>query len=305
MKKTIGILVSFLILLNTCLVFSVSAESTKKDWGTMTGPADFSITSEGAEMEAIDGVSFFKYTKEMIDLNDFSCTFTLDPDEWCTGHEGLHQYYYAITLVDKAIHGGSRGFFFLLMPLSSRSLRVEGQILNTGYLLQPTYFEFNVDTTTDLVMHGRILKGKGTDGLDQYELSFDNCEQKYVFDIPVNYQFHLETGGKAFFSMGAGANGHDNQKMIVKKVNGIDMSGKEESASTPTQTADSTTENNTATDVTNAATTAPSGSASLSAQTVLYMIIAVAAIFLIIVAGFVILILLINKKFNILLNKKQ
>ncbi|MBO4468395.1 MAG: hypothetical protein J5766_03750 [Clostridia bacterium] len=297
MKKVFAILFS-IILLASVSVFGVSAETTEKEWSRLTGPAEFSITKDGVSLSATDGLTFYKYTRDKIDITDFSCTFTLEQDNWWDGHDGEHGYYYSIILTNKAAHSGSQGLFLLLFPTSGHSMRIEGQILNTGFLLSPSYVELDVDTMGPITMHGKVVNG------NSYEISFDNCKDTYKFAIPENYQFHKDLDGQGYFGFGANVSGDDeNIKMTVSKVNGIETVGTQE-AEEKTDTSKETTaapdnQGTTANATGSVNTTGQSGTTIDSGTTstmFTILIVTVAALFLIVVVGFVIIAIFIYKK---------
>lgn len=295
MKKVFAVLIS-VILLSATMIWGVFAETTEKEWSRLTGPADFSISKDGVSLSATEGLTFYKYTKDKIDITDFSCTFSIEQENWWDGHDGVHGYYYSVILTNKAAHSGSQGLFLLMFPTSGHSLRLEGQILNTGFLLHPTYVELDVDTMSPLTMHGKVVDG------NYYEISFDNCKDTYKFEIPVNYQFHKDLDGKGYFGFGTNVSEEgETAKMTVSKVNGIEMSG------TPTEKTESKTDDAETTDsnqvvqnaVTSGITTQQKGVAADSGtiSTMFIILIAtVAFLFLVVVAGFVVISIFLYKK---------
>ena len=291
MKRIISSVLVLLICVCT-LAFPVSAATTEKEWSRMTGPAEFSVGADGARVAANVGTSFYKYTKDTVDITDFTCKFTLEQDNYWDGHDGgVHQYYYPIILTDKAAHSGSKGLFLLLFPTSGRSLRMEGQILNTGFLLKPSYVEFDVDTTSELVMHGKVVDGT------HYEISFDNCKDTYKFEIPVNYQFHKDLDGQGYFGFGASVSAEgENVKMTVSSVNDLDFTGSEESAVKEPEKNNTDTDANTDTITSDSSVNGNASGSTVSSTVLVWMIAALLLLFVIVVAGFVVLILFLNKK---------
>lgn len=302
MKKALAILIS-MILLGATLVLGVSAETTEKEWSRLTGPAEFSVSKDGVSLSAEEGLTFYKYTKDKVNITDFSCTFTLEQDNWWDGHDGIHGYYYSIILTNKAAHSGSQGLFLLLFPTSGHSMRVEGQILNTGFLLSPSYVELDVDTMGPITMHGKVVGG------DYYEISFDNCKDTYKFEIPVNYQFHKDLDGEGYFGFGTNVSGDDeNIKMTVQKVNGLEMVGTQEEKPVSSQAETTSPSDNQVTS--NAAsngvaaqqsgTSTQQGGVTADSGTIstmfIIMIVTVAVLFLVVVAGFVIIAIFLYKK---------
>ena len=209
MKKILSFAVVLMLVLSL-VSFPSSAETSIKEWGRQTGSEDLLLEQDGVAMKDEYGtLSVYKWTKEEIDLNNFTCTFKLDQDYYWDGHGGEHDYFYTIQLTNKPTFGNSTGLFMLLMPTSNRSLRIEGQILNTGKLLNPPYVEFGIDTTKEIVMHGKIVNG------NHYEISFDNCNEVYNFEIPAEHQFHKDLNGKAYFSFGLSAGGYENENYKI------------------------------------------------------------------------------------------
>lgn len=294
MKRILTIAATLLLVL--LLALSAAAATTEKEWTRMTGPAEISLSDAGITCTATEGVSFYKYTKDVVDVRDFTCRFTLEQENYWDGHDGgSHQYYYSILLTNKAAHSGSQGLFLLLFPTSGRSLRIEGQILNTGYLLSPSYVEFDVDTTAELVMHGKVVDD------EHYEITFDNCKQAYKFEIPVNYQFHTDLDGDGYFAFGASVSTEEEKAAItVSKVNDLDFTGSQPTATTtePAQTDTSTAVLPGNTGNTGNAGTASSGNGggSLDSSVLLLVIAALAVLFIVAVGGFVFLILFLNKR---------
>lgn len=315
MKKLISV-AAVLVLLFSLLTCTANAYTLSSDWTRMTGPADFSVSADGATVKATEGVSFIKYTKEPVDVTDFTCTFTLKQDAYYDYFGGT-TYYYPIILANKVAHSGSQGLFLLLMPTSAGSLRVEGQILNTGFLLSPSYVEFNVDTTKPLTMHGKVI------GDSTYQITFDGSDDTYVFEIPVNYQFQTDLDGVGYFAFGASSGG-TNLEMTVTSINDLDFTGNPPTTTTTT----TTTKKPTTTSTTAAAgnngggNDAPIGDSSSSSSSdeqdyfsnigaptqvvqdepgdtdtlIVVLIVCVAVLALLLIAGAVLMVVIINKK---------
>lgn len=289
MKKILSIFITAIVLLSV-MCLSVSAETNTKEWTRLTGSASLDINSEGTTVTGAEGVSFYKYTKSKVDITDFTCTFTLEQENYWDGHDGSHRYYYSVILTNKAAHSGSQGLFLLLFPTSGSSLRIEGQILNTGFLLSPTFVEFDVPVMEPITMHGKVVDG------NYYEISFDNSKQTYKFEIPVNYQFHKDLDGEGYFGFGATIHSEgETAKMTVTEVNGIEMKNTE----APQVSEEQKTEDNQA--GTNANTNTNANQSTSQGTTVdssmfIILIVALAVLFLIVVGGFVTLILVLNKK---------
>lgn len=291
MKKLIAILTA-VIILASIFTINVSAETNPKEWSRMTGPASFAISPDGVSVEATEGVSFYKYTKDSVDITDFTCTFTLEQENYWDGHDGQHRYYYSLILTNKAAHSGSQGLFLLMFPTSGRSLRIEGQILNTRYLLSPTYVELDLDTTAPITMHGKVVDGT------HYELTFDNCKGSYKFEIPVNYQFHTDLDGKAYFGFGATVEDEgEKAKITVTDVNGIEMSGKNATLNSNTSGNSSGSDTDIGSELLGSDIEfAEEATVDISVMTIL--IVALIALFVVVAAGFVILVLVINRKLS-------
>lgn len=289
MKKILSIFITAIVLLSV-MCLSVSAETNTKEWTRLTGSASLDINSEGTAVTGAEGVSFYKYTKSKVDITDFTCTFTLEQENYWDGHDGSHRYYYSVILTNKAAHSGSQGLFLLLFPTSGSSLRIEGQILNTGFLLSPTFVEFDVPVMEPITMHGKVVDG------NYYEISFDNSKQTYKFEIPVNYQFHKDLDGEGYFGFGATIHSEgETAKMTVTEVNGIEM----KNTQAPQVSEEQKTEENQA--GTNANTNTNANQSTSQGTTVdssmfIILIVALAVLFLIVVGGFVVLILVLNKK---------
>ena len=289
MKKILSIFITAIVLLSV-MCLSVSAETNTKEWTRLTGSASLDINSEGTTVTGAEGVSFYKYTKSKVDITDFTCTFTLEQENYWDGHDGSHRYYYSVILTNKAAHSGSQGLFLLLFPTSGSSLRIEGQILNTGFLLSPTFVEFDVPVMEPITMHGKVVDG------NYYEISFDNSKQTYKFEIPVNYQFHTDLDGEGYFGFGATIHSEgETTKMTVTEVNGIEM----KNTQAPQVSEEQKTEDNQA--GTNANTNTNANQSTSQGTTVdssmfIILIVALAVLFLIVVGGFVTLILVLNKK---------
>lgn len=286
MKKLLSIFIASILLLSV-MCLSVSAETNTKEWTRLTGSASIDINSEGTTVTGAEGVSFYKYTKSKVDITDFSCTFTLEQENYWDGHDGDHRYYYSVILTNKAAHSGSQGLFLLLFPTSGSSLRVEGQILNTGFLLSPTYIEFDVPVSEPITMHGKVVDG------NYYEISFDNSKQTYKFEIPVNYQFHTDLDGEGYFGFGATIHSEgETAKMTVTDVNGIEMKNNEAPQASEEQKTEDTQTN---TDINTNQSSSQQGT-TVDSSMFIILIVALVVLFLIVVIGFVVLILVLNKK---------
>ena len=291
MKKILSIFITAIVLLSV-MCLSVSAETNTKEWTRLTGSASLDINSEGTTVTGAEGVSFYKYTKSKVDITDFTCTFTLEQENYWDGHDGSHRYYYSVILTNKAAHSGSQGLFLLLFPTSGSSLRIEGQILNTGFLLSPTFVEFDVPVMEPITMHGKVVDG------NYYEISFDNSKQTYKFEIPVNYQFHKDLDGEGYFGFGATIHSEgETAKMTVTEVNGIEM----KNTQAPQVSEEQKTEENQAGTNANTNTNTNANQSTSQGTTVdssmfIILIVALVVLFLIVVSGFVVLILVLNKK---------
>lgn len=287
MKKILSIFIATIVLLSS-MCFSVSAETNTKEWTRLTGSATLDINSEGTTVTGAEGVSFYKYTNSKVDITDFTCTFTLEQENYWDGHDGDHRYYYSVLLTNKAAHSGSQGLFLLLFPTSGSSLRVEGQILNTGFLLSPTFVEFDVPVSQPITMHGKVLSG------DYYEISFDNSKQTYKFKIPDNYQFHKDLDGEGYFGFGATINTTgETAKMTVTEVNGIEMKNNEAPQASEE---DNTGDGQTGTATTNTNQDSAQQGTTVDSSMFIILIVALVVLFVIVVGGFVTLILVLNKK---------
>ena len=179
----------------------------------------------------------------------------------------------------------------MLFPTSGSSLRIEGQILNTGYLLHPTFVEVDVPTTEPITMHGKVVDN------NYYEISFDNCKQTYKFEIPANYQFHKDLDGEGYFGFGATVDSEgERAKITVTDVNGIEMKGTEEIESTQSDTTSDSENVNANTNVNANQNNTQQGTTSVDSSLFIILIVALVVIFVVVVVGFVVLILFLNKK---------
>lgn len=194
------------------------AQTNSSQWARQTGGADMKITEQGVSLECKSGLNVWEYTKETVDINDFSVTFSVGQEAWYGGSEnGMYQ---TIILKNKQEWGGSYGLFLLLMPSESGSLRVEGQILNKGYLLSPSFTTFDVDVTKPITLRGTLVDDS------HYKVTVDGDDANaYVFEIPINYQFQTELNGKGWFCFGVCSTKEDKVEMKVESVNGIDLTG--------------------------------------------------------------------------------
>lgn len=215
MKKIITVLLVVVLMAVLCAVPS-SAATAKNEWKKQTGPGKIELNEQGIKCNFDEGLTFFKYTKQTIDVKNFTCTFI--------PHFTEKSYaYFAITLTaSKGYTGsGSNGLFLLLRVMQEGVVRVEGQILHMDYkLTDPKDTEINVDTTKPLVVKG-VDNGNGT-----YTVSFEGGTGNYTFDIPENYQFTEDLNGQGYFTFGGTMDEGDAQRaMTVVSVNGIDFSG--------------------------------------------------------------------------------
>jgi len=296
MKKFLTLIVS-LVLAVSCFMLPTSALAVKADWTMATGPATLEMTEEGPTLSCTEGRSFAINTADMIDLNNFECTFTVGSSD------DSNKVSAAITLNMSRSHAGNNsGAPFLLLYFEDRyTLKMEGQILHTGLLLKPTYAYFSVDTTKPITIRGKIVDA------NHYSLTVDgDTTSHYTFEIPVNYPFHQQLDGKAFFGFsicGAGEWNEDlpTKYMTIKSVNGKDYTGLPEDAKKPA--ADDKTEDNTDGTGTigadnNATNNSINNSDNVTADNnlVLVLIIVVAVMFVIVIAVVVFFIIYVMKQ---------
>ena len=211
------------IVLTAAFVMPSSAFTRQSEWLQMTGGASFAATEQGAVVKNSDALSLWQYTKNTIDLNNFSATFTLEQkDYWVDMTSG---YYHAITLTNKKGMSGY-GLFLLMEPMNESTLRLEGQILNHGLLLSPTYVIFDVDTTQPITIRGTM-----TDN-EHYKLTIDgDSRNEYLFEIPTNYPFHTDLDGQAYFAIGNATNGSDEVMTTAISLCEYDFTGVDPDAS--------------------------------------------------------------------------
>lgn len=226
MKKSFGVLLSVCLLL---AAFSIPTQAYTKeaDWKRSLGDATAQVTEAGVVMDGTNGFSVTEYQAEPVDIRDFSVTFTLSQDGW---YEDISSSFnQAIILTNKKEFGSSYGPFLLLMPLDEHTLRVEGQIVNKGLLLSPTYVNFDVDTTGPLTLRGKLLDD------EHYRFSFDGDNSNYYdFEIPVNYTFHTDMDGYGYFNFGVNTRNGRKVTMTVTQVNDMDFTGVDPNAGTQT-----------------------------------------------------------------------
>ncbi len=220
MKKLYSIIIVAILLIATC-VSPVSATTEMEQWQRQSGSCDLKIGKDGASINcAGGGLNFWKYIDNTVDLTDFSVTFTLEQEEYWTEGQG----YYTITLTNNKEYGKSTGLFLLMMPIDESILRIEGQILNKGLLLNPSFVHFDVDTTKPITLRGKLVDD------EHYCLTLDGDDfNKYQFEIPVNFPFHTDLNGKAYFTFGANAPEANPYHMTVLNVNNLEFTGSEES----------------------------------------------------------------------------
>ena len=316
-KKIISMLSAILML---CMVFSTQSLAYTKDseWSRGIGGSLIDITEDGVKLEATEnGLSTWIYKQDPIDITDFSVTFTLSQNYWWPGHNSdLTSYYDALFLLNKNTFSGSKGPFLLLQPLDAGTLRIEGQIVNCGLLLSPTYVIFNVDTTQPITLRGKLLDES------HYRFSIDGDENNfYDFEIPINYPFHTDLEGKGYFCFGVASNetSETGNSITVTSVNGIDFTGVDpkelEKTDEPKETDDTkdpaetdktqapTTDNKADTDKTdiNKNDSKTDDNDSVSAITVI-LIVCIGVLVLVIIAGVLFYFLYIRKKMEALKN---
>lgn len=295
MKKILSLLIA-LVLAVSCFMLPTSALAVKADWTLATGPATLEMTEEGPTLSCTEGRSFAINQADMIDLNNFECTFTIGRDDDSFTNSA------AITLNMSRSHAGNNsGAPFLLLYFEDRyTLKMEGQILHTGLLLHPTYAYFSVDTTKPITIRGKVVDST------HYSLTVDgDTKSHYTFEIPTNYPFHQQLDGKAFFGFsicGASEWNEDlpTRYMTIKSVNGKDYTGLPEEAKKPA--ADDITENNTdGTGTIGADNNAinngtNNGNVAADSNLVLVLIIVVGVMFVIVIAVVVFFIIYVMKQ---------
>lgn len=209
-----------------------NAQTNSSQWQRQTGGAEMRVTEQGVSLECTSGLNVWEYTKETVDITDFSVTFTVGQEAWYGGSEnGMYQ---TIVLKNKQEWGGSYGLFLLLMPSESGAIRIEGQILNKGYLLSPSYVSFDVDVTKAITLRGKLIDNT------HYQITVDGDNTNaYVFEIPVNYQFQTELNGQGWFGFGVCSTKEEKVEMKIQSVNGIEMTGTDSGAGSSDNSEDS------------------------------------------------------------------
>lgn len=313
-KKIISMLSAILML---CMVFSTQSLAYTKDseWSRGIGGSLIDITEDGVKLPATEnGLSTWIYKQDPIDITDFSVTFTLSQNYWWPGHNSdMAGYYDALFLLNKNTFSGSKGPFLLLQPLDAGTLRIEGQIVNCGLLLSPTYVIFNVDTTQPITLRGTLLDDS------HYRFSIDGDENNfYDFEIPINYPFHTDLEGKGYFCFGVASNDTTatGNSITVTSVNGIDFTGVDPKELEEPEEPDDTkepaetdktptvpTDNKTDTDKTdtNKNDSKTDDNASASAVNVI-LLVCIGVLVLVIIAGVLFYFLYIRKKMEALKN---
>ena len=215
MKKIISILVAIVLVLALCAM-PTSAASAKSEWKKMTGPGKLELNEQGVKCVFDEGLTFFKYTKQMVDCKNFSCTFIAERTEFSNA-------YFAVTLTASEGYTGTgcQGLFLLMRANNDNTLNIEGQILHTGYnVSKPKSKDIKVDTTKPITIYGKD-NGNGT-----YTVTAEGGEGDYTFEIPENYMFTEDANGQSYLTIGGTMNEGDAARaMTLVSVNGIDMSG--------------------------------------------------------------------------------
>ena len=215
MKKFVALLFTLSILF-CLLTVPAQAYTVESDWQKGMGFDDVQVSEEGASLETSAGLTVWTYTKTYVDITDFSVTFSIDQEQWSSGGG----FYQTIILGNNKLFGGSTGPFFLMMALDEFTLRFEGQIVNTGMKLDPPTVNFHVDTTQPLTMRCKLV------GDNTYQVTFDGDDTTvYEFEIPVNFPFHKDMKGNAYFNFGVESSTDVSCSMTVTKINDIDLTG--------------------------------------------------------------------------------
>lgn len=212
-----------LAILTVCLcvgAYSDSAHAYTSDteWGLMIGGAMADFTEEGVTLNntLVNSMTFWQYTENEVDLQNFSVTFTLEQPNWWTGNG----FWSAIALTDREGWGGNNGPLLLLRAASENVLHIEGQVLHKGIKLTPSTCTFNVDTTQPITLRGTAVSE------NVYRITVDGDENgKYEFTMPEGTEF--TSGGTGYFSFGNlnGLMDGESLKMTVLKVCDYDMTG--------------------------------------------------------------------------------
>ena len=246
MKKIISVLVAVVLVFSLCAM-PISAATDKSEWKKMSGPGKIELNEQGVKCVFDVGLTFFKYTKQMINVKNFTCTFIPHFNKSSSA-------YFGITLnASKNYAGtGSQGLFLLIRVYQQGTVNVEGQILHqdpsSANLTDPKSTNIQVDTTKPLVIKG-VDNGNGT-----YTVSFEGGTGEYTFEIPENFQFTEDANGEGYFSFGGTMNvgeEDDQRGMTVVSINGIDLSGNKpepESSSKQTTSNPTSSGSDTATD---------------------------------------------------------
>ena len=184
-----------LLFLTLCLMFATlcvdaSASAEQDDWQKMCGLSTLHATSQRTRIILDEGLTFYKYKKAQLSLDEFRCVMKLNGFETIDG-------YYSITLTDGISYASNvSGLFLLMYPEGDDALRLEGQILHKGDHVTPETAVLSVDLSKTFTLRGRINQN-GT-----YSLSFDDFETAYTFAPPSDEDFLTSLDGKTYFSFG-------------------------------------------------------------------------------------------------------
>ena len=187
MRRILLLFFIFCLLISAFCVYG-SASTEHDDWQKMCGAATLRVSSEGTRIVLDEGLTFYKYQKNTVSLDEFRCVIRL------RGFETLNGYY-AITLTD-GLSYENRGLFLLMYPEGPDALRLEGQILHRGSHVTPATAVLSADLSQPLTLRGR-LEPSGA-----YSLSFDDFETAYTLTPPTDEDFLTSLGGEAYFSFG-------------------------------------------------------------------------------------------------------
>ncbi len=211
MKKILTLFLTFAMLFTFCVV-PASAAVSKGDFDKMTGPGKLTLDESGARVDFEEGLTFYKYTAKAVNVKEFTCKFKLT-------YSDTIRNYFSITLMNGKGYSGKQGLFLLFRIVDDNTLEVEGQIINTGFLLtDPRATNVSVNCKGEIVMKGKD-NGNGT-----YTISFEGGTGEYTFNIPENYKFTEDLNGEGYLTFG-GTTGGDNtpRAITIISYNDIDF----------------------------------------------------------------------------------
>lgn len=228
MKKLISFILS-LMLIFTFFVMPSSAQTSPTEWVEGTGDTRVQFSSEGTKIYLDEGISLV-YFKEMVNLRDFTIKIKLNTPIYTRAWG-----YWMLTIGGNGKYFGGKGYQNKVFLYSSNDyhLNLHTEMLHGGTFLFIDPIVSITSFTEDIANNDLIIRGKQFG--NQYQIYINDNEGCFLYSIPADYNFVEALNGEGCLGFGGMVHqdlpdvyGKDSFNIVVKEINGVPMTGKEE-----------------------------------------------------------------------------